>query len=183
MVEWERRVDGVKATIKFKMLLLIFLLLLVFPNGASFSQPPEMGMRLKPWRGESKCWKASELNLSQEQMKTLDTLQQAFLRDTQLLRAQVLSKRLELRELLIHPATKTETIRLKSSEIQEHQAKLEERALEYLIRVKSLLNQDQIRNWCPEMEFPPFRRMMQGPDSMAPSPPRRRPSQEDVKPE
>jgi hypothetical protein len=176
-------VDGVKATIRFKTLLLIFLFPLVFLIASSFSQPPERGMRLKPWRGEAKCWKASELNLTQEQTKALDTLQEAFFRETQLLRAQVLSKRLELRELLIHPATKTETIRLKSSEIQEHQAKLEEKALEYLIRVKTLLNQDQLRNWCPEMEFPPFRRMMQGPDSMGPPSPRRLPSQEGIKPE
>jgi len=173
----------VKTTIRFKMPLRTFRLFLVFPNGLSVSQPPEMGLRLKPWRGNTKCWKASECNLSQEQMKALDTLQQVFFRETQLLRAQVLSKRLELRALLTNPATKTEAIRLKSSEIQEHQAKLEERALEYLIGVKSLLNQDQLKGWCPEMEFPPFRRMMQGPDASTSSPPRRRHSQEGVKSE
>ena len=168
---------------RFKMPLLFFLLCLGFPIALSFSQNPEIIMRLKPWKGEARCWKASELNLSQEQMKGLDTLQQAFLRETQFFRGQILSKRLELRELLTHPATKTETIRLKSSEIQEAQAKLEERALEYLIKVRTLLTQDQLKSWCPEMEFPPFRRMMQGPDSMGHLPLRRFPSQEGVKPE
>jgi hypothetical protein len=140
-----------------------------------------MGMR--PGKGEARCWKASELNLSQEQMKGLDTLQQAFFRETQLLRAQIFSKRLELKELLTNSTTKIDSIRSKSTEISEHQAKLEEKSLEYLIKVRSLLSQEQLKVWCPEMEFPSFRRMMRGPDSMTPSPPRKPPFQEGIKPE
>jgi len=178
-------VDGVRRTIYFKMLLSIFILLVILPIASSFSQPPGMGMGMgmRHWKGEAKCWKASDLNLSQEQMKGLDTLQQAFFRETQLLRAQILSKRLELRELLTNSTTKIDSIRSKSAEILEHQAKFEEKSIEYLIKVRNLLNQEQLKDWCPEMEFPPFRRMMQGPDSMAPSLPRKPPFQEGVKPE
>ena len=162
-------------------------ILLIFSVSPSFSQSPGMGpypgMGMKPWKGEARCWKASELSLSQDQGKGLDTLQQTFFRETQLLRAQLFSKRLELREFLTNPNTKIEMIRLKSSEISEHQAKLEEKATEYLIKVRNLLTQEQLKNWCPEMEFPTFRRMMHGPDSMGPLPPRRPPLQEGVKPE
>ena len=142
-----------------------------------------MGMGMRPGKGEARCWKASDLNLSQEQMKGLDTLQQAFFRETQLLRAQIFSKRLELKELLTNSTTKIDSIRSKSAEISEHQAKLEEKSLEFLIKVRNLLSQEQLKDWCPEMEFPSFRRMMQRPDSMTPSPPRKPPFQEGIKPE
>jgi Spy/CpxP family protein refolding chaperone len=169
------------------MLLSILILLVTLPVAPSFSQPPrmgmEMGMGMRPWKGEARCWKASDLNLSQEQMKGLDILQQAFFRETQLLRAQIFSKRLELKELLTNSTTKIDSIRSKSTEISEHQAKLEEKSLEYLIKVRNLLSQEQLKDWCPEIEFPSFRRMMQGSDSMTPSPPRKPPFQEGIKPE
>ena len=155
-------------------------LLLIFPIAPSFSQP---GMGMKPWKGEPRCWKASELNLSQEQMKGLDVLQQTFFRETQVFRGQIFTKRLELKELLTNPNTKIETIRSKSSEILEHQAKLEEKSIDYLIKVRNLLTPEQLKQWCPELEFPAFRRMMQGPDMMGPPPSRRPPLQEGVRPE
>ncbi len=165
---------------------ILFLFLLAFPLDA-FSQPrgmgPFSGMGMNRWRGEMRCWKASDLNLSQEQTKALDPIQQSFFREAQLLRAQLFAKRLELRELLINPNTKVETIRSKFSEILEHQTKFEEKSIEYLIKIRAILTVEQLKNWCPEMEFPAFQRMIQGPESMAPMPPRRSPFQEDAKPE
>jgi Spy/CpxP family protein refolding chaperone len=170
-----------KTNFKRNMILSIFVILLTSPISSSFSQPPGMGM--KPWRGEVNCWKASELNLSQEQMKGLDALQQSFFREAQLLRFQLFSKRLELRELLTNPNTRVEAIRSKSSEILEHQAKFEEKSLDYLIKIRNLLTQEQLKSWCPEFEFPSIRRLIQGPESMGPFPPRRPPFQEGTKPE
>ena len=176
-----------KANLRRNMLLSIFVFLLISPIPSSFSQPPGMGpypgMGMKPWRDEIKCWKASELNLSQEQMKGLEPLQQTFFREAQFLRFQLFSKRLELKELLTNPNTRIETIRSKSSEILEHQARFEEKSLDYLIKIRNLLTQEQLRSWCPELEFPSFRRMIQGPESIGPFPPRRPPFQERTKPE
>ncbi len=165
------------------MLLLVLAILPLFPITPSFSQPPGMRLGLKPWKGEVRCWKASELNLSQDQLKGLDALQLVFFRETQISRAQIFAKRLELRELLTNPNARTETIRSKLSEILEQQAKLEEKSIEHLIKVRSLLTQEQLKNWCPEFEFPPFRRMMPGPNSTEPMPSRRPPPPEGAKPE
>jgi len=126
---------------------------------------------------------ASELNLSQDQAKGLDSLQQTFFREGQLLRVQLFSKRLELRELLTNPNTKAEAIRLKSSEILEYHAKLEEKSIDYLIRIRALLTQEQLKGWCPESDLPGFRRMMQGHDAPGPFPRRRPPFPEGAKPE
>ena len=111
-------------------------------------------------------------------MRGLEALQQGFSLETQLLRAQIFTKRLELRELLTDPNTKIDAIRSKSSEILEHQAKLEERSIEYLIKVKDILTAEQLKNWCPEQEFPFLRGMMQRPEFMGPMSPRKTPPQE-----
>jgi Spy/CpxP family protein refolding chaperone len=151
---------------KIKIKILIFCFLILFATTSSFSQPSGMGM--KKWKGEGPCWRASELNLSQEQRKSLDLVQQTYFREAQLIRAQLFTKRLELREFLINPTIKIESIRVKYLEITELQSKQEEKAIEYLIKVRNLLTLEQLQNWCPEQEFPAFRPMMYGTGPMGP---------------
>jgi Spy/CpxP family protein refolding chaperone len=151
---------------KIKIKTLIFCFLILFATTSSFSQPSGKGM--KKWRGEGPCWGASELNLSQEQRKSLDLIQQTYFREAQFIRTQLFTKRLELREFLINPTIKIESIRVKYFEIIELQSKQEEKAIEYLIKVRNLLTLEQLQNWCPEQEFPAFRQMMYGPGPMGP---------------
>jgi Spy/CpxP family protein refolding chaperone len=151
---------------KSKILILSFWILLIGITSPSFSQPPGMGMR--KWRGEPTCWRASDLDLSQEQRKSLELIQQAYFREAQLLRAQLFTRRLELRELLTSPAVKIESIRAKNLEIIELQSKEEERSVDYLVKVRNLLTPEQLRKWCPEQEFPAFRHRMYGTGPMGP---------------
>jgi Spy/CpxP family protein refolding chaperone len=164
---WELLVGAMK--LKTQILILCFLF--IFAASPSFSKPPGMGM--KKWRGEGPCWRASELDLSQEQRRGLDLIQQTYFREVQLLRLQVFTKRLELRELLTNSAARTESIRGKYSEIIELQSKQEEKTVEYLIKVRSLLTPEQLRNWCPEQEFPHSRQMIYGPGPMESMPPKK----------
>jgi len=149
-----------------KIKILIFCFLILFATTSSFSQPSGKGM--KKWRGEVPCWRASELNPSQEQKKSLDLIQQTYFQEVQLFRLQLFTKNIELRELLTNPTTKIESIREKYSEIIELQSKQEEKAIEYLIKVRILLTMEQLQNWCPEQEFPAFRQMMHGTGPMGP---------------
>ena len=165
---WHGLLVGV---MKVKIPIFIFCFLFIFATSPSFSQPPGMGMR--KWRGEGPCWRASDLDLSQDQRKNLELIQQAYFREAQLLRAQLFTRRLELRELLTSPTMKMESIRAKNSEINDLQSKQEERSLEYLIKVRNLLTPDQLQQWCPEQEFPPFRQMMYGTGPMGPMHPRK----------
>ena len=156
---------------KSKIRALIPCFLLIFAASSSFSQPPGMGMRM--WRGEAPCWRASDLDLSQEQRKNLELIQQAYFREAQLLRAQLFTRRLELRELLIGPTIKIGSIRAKNSEIIELQSKEEERSVEYLVKVRNLLTPEQLQKWCPEQEFPSFRHRMYESGPMGPKHPRK----------
>jgi Spy/CpxP family protein refolding chaperone len=149
-----------------KIQLIILCFLLIVAVSPSFPQPSGMGM--KKWRGEHPCWGASELNLSQEQRKSFDRIQLAYFREAQTLRLQLLTKNFELRELLINPTTTTESIRVKYLEILELQSKQEEKAIEYLIKVRNLLTPEQLKNWCPEQEFPSFRHRMHRMGPMGP---------------
>ncbi len=54
-----------------------------------------------------------------------------------------------------------------------------EKAVEYLIKVRNLLTQEQLKNWCPEQEFPSFPRMMHGPGPMGPMHPKKPPFSEE----
>jgi hypothetical protein len=152
--------------LKITVFFLIFIFLLPI---SSYAQ--SMGMR--PWRKDVRCGRASELNLSSEQARGLNLLQQTYLRETQLLRAQLITKRLEFRELLTNPAIRMESIRMKYIEVVETQSKMEERAIEYLVKVRSLLTHEQLKFWCPEHEFPLFQRMMPGHSPMGPMSPKK----------
>ena len=142
---------------KLKIIVLPFILIFLFPI---FSNAQSMGMR--PWRKDARCWRASELNLSSEQAKGLTFIQQTYQRETQLLRAQLVTKRLEFREFLTNPAIRMESIRAKYLDVVETQSKMEEKAIEYLVKVRSLLTHEQLKLWCPEQEFPLMQRMMPG---------------------
>jgi Spy/CpxP family protein refolding chaperone len=171
-------------TIRLKIAVFILFSLFVLSMSLSFAQPfpqppgmrPDPGMGMRPWRGEDQCWRASELNLSSDQAKGLELIQQSYLRETQLLRAEIFLKRLELRDLLTSSTVSIESIRSKHSEINELQSRLEEKVFDHLIKVRNLLTKEQLKNWCPESEIP--RRMMRGPGSRGPMPPKRTPFQE-----
>lgn len=153
---------------KFKLTISLLLLIFLLPV-ASYSQPG--GMR--QGRKDPRCLRALELDLSSEQAKSLDLLQQTFRRETQLLRAQLLTKRIELRELLTNPASNTESIRTKYLEAVEIQTRMEEKAFEYLVKIRALLTREQLKSWCPEQEFPFFHRLMPGHSPMGPRSPRK----------
>lgn len=167
---------------KRKVITVVFSLLLVFPASFALSQPTgtksNMGMGMRQWKGENRCWKASDLNLSSDQVKGLDLINQAYLKETRPLRNELFSKRLELREFLTNPTIKGESIQLKNSEVLALESKIGEREIDYLMKVKSLLTQEQLKNWCPEQEFPFLRGMMQRPEFMGPMSPRKMPPQE-----
>jgi len=156
---------------KPKCFFLVFLFLFLFIS-PSFSQPSEKGhgpgMGRMHRRGEPSCLRASDLNLSPNQMKELELIQQSFYREAYPIRTELFSKYFELKEFLINPTIKIESIHAKNAEIILLQSKLEERTIHYLIKVRALLTQEQLKIWCPEQEFPQSRRMMPGPGHLGP---------------
>jgi len=134
-----------------------------------FSQPSaaKFNPGMRPPGPEAHCGRAVDLNLSPEQMREFDQIQQTFMRETQLLRAQLFAKRIELRESLTNPTVKAEFVRSKYGEIAGLELKVDERNIDFLIKLRSILTPDQLKNWCPEKEFPSAPGM-RGPGMMDP---------------
>ncbi len=154
---------------KFRFVAWVVCLFLLFAASPLFSQgrmPYGSGMMHR--RGAPPCFRASDLNLSPDQMKELELIQQSFYREVHPIRTELISKYLELKEFLTNPIIKIESIHAKNAEIILLQSKLEERAIHYLIKVRALLTQEQLKTWCPEQEFPQSRRMMPGLGHMGP---------------
>jgi len=162
-----------KTTCVFSLFLILFLLLPSFSEAQTVVPKPVAGMGMRQWRGETRCWKAAELNLSPDQSKGLELINQAYLKETRPLRNELFSKRLELREFLTNPNIKVESIQSKTAEVLALESKIGERETEYLIKVRSLLTQEQLKLWCPEQEFPFLRGMMQRPETTGSMPPRK----------
>jgi len=150
----ERNRQGMKSKATLLLFILIFVLFPIFSD----AQP--MGMR--PWKKDPRCGRASELQLTAEQSKEYEFLQNTYMGETQVLRAQLLTKRLEIRELLTHSENKTDLIRIKSMELVDIQSKIEEKAMEFLLKVRKLLTKEQLKFWCPEQEFPMIQWRMPG---------------------
>ena len=151
----------------------------------AFAQPsgmrPGHGMERRHGRGERQCRTASELNLSPEQARALDLLGQTYFQEAKRYRIEVFSKTLELREYLANPTIRPEVIQAKNGEIIELQSKMEEKTIEYLLKVRALLTPEQLKIWCPEQEFPMLQRMMERPFPMGPPGPRPSPPPEGPK--
>ena len=147
--------------------------LFIVSASQTFSQPsgmrPDHGMRYG--RGEPRCWAASELRLSPDQAKAYDLLSRTYFQESKRYRMELFSKRLELREYLTDPSVRTESIQAKNLEIIELQSKIEGKTTEYLIQVRNLLTQEQLKSWCPEQEFTVVQRMMDRPFRMGPMTP------------
>lgn len=172
---------GFHMTPGYKVLFIFFFLSLLQVDRL-WAQPTGMrhgpGMEMRHWRGEEPCWRASDLNLSLDQVRKLELIQQTYHRETQNLRTELISKRLELRESLTAPGIKPESIRSKYLAINELQTKLEDKSIEYLIKVRNLLTEEQLKIWCPEQEFPFLRGMLYGFGLWGPPHPRRFPPPE-----
>ncbi|MCX8116795.1 MAG: periplasmic heavy metal sensor [Desulfobacterota bacterium] len=134
---------------------------------------------MRPWRKEGRCLRASELNLTSEQIKGLQHLQQSYLQETQTLRAQLIAKRIELRELLTNSSSRMEIIRMKYMELAEAQIRMEEKTIDYLIKIRHLLTPEQLLLWCPEEEFPMPHKTMPGHRPFKPMPPMKIPPPEE----
>jgi len=165
------------AKMKIKLFIFVLSLSFLFSPSLSLSQPPGMrhgpGMGMMHHRGRPPCFRASDLNLAPDQMKELEIIQQSFYRETQPIRSELFSKYLELKEFLTNPIIKIESIQAKNEEIILLQSRLEEQGIHYLIKVRALLTQEQLKLWCPEQEFPHSRRMMHGPGPMGPMMPQK----------
>lgn len=88
-----------------------------------------------------------DLHLTSKQMEQMKSTQNYYLRDMRVLRNELLNKKYELRKLLSNPDSKPSEIRLKQQEVFALESQIQERILDYQLKVRDILTPQQFRLW------------------------------------
>ncbi len=104
---------------------------------------PERGYK-GPFAGSHHGMMTS-LNLSNEQKEKMWQLREKFRNDTQSLRHDLFTKRLEMKTLFTNPATDEATLLAKQKELSALRERMLDKAAQFRIEQRSVLTADQIK--------------------------------------
>jgi len=104
------------------------------------------------------------LNLTEEQTIRLQKLRESYLRDTLVLRNELVIGRFDLKDLLENPQAEPDQVLAKQREISSLESKLQERTVLYQLEMRQVLTSEQIKLLPPAFGFRglPGPRMMPG---------------------
>ena len=108
---------------------------------------------------------AKELNLTPNQLATLQQLRQSFFQETLGWRNDLVIKRFDLQDLLRQPQADVNQVLSKQREVSELESRIQERMVLYQLEMRKVLTPDQIKLLPPDMGSPGFGRhrgMMRG---------------------
>jgi Spy/CpxP family protein refolding chaperone len=112
--------------------------------------------------GRSPFWLPKDLNLTSKQTEQIKSIQRRYLEDIRGLRNDLLNKRYSLDLLLSDPTAKSAEIRAKQREVSALQNQIEEKLLDYQLKMREVLTPEQYRLWASRSRMPPGRGMHQG---------------------
>ncbi|RPJ33326.1 MAG: periplasmic heavy metal sensor, partial [Deltaproteobacteria bacterium] len=110
---------------------------------------PMMGPMLYPLERMAK-----DLNLTEDQIASLQDLRQGFLRDTLPWRDDLVIKRMDLQDLLRQPQTDSNQVLNKQREVSELESKIQERVVIYQLEVRKVFTPEQTRLLPPAFDSP-----------------------------
>ena len=131
---------------KNHFLIIFIVALFILPYPSVWAQwPVQRGMG----RGHDHppCWLPEDLQMTVEQEEKLKSIQGSYLNDITLLRNDLLNKRYELRRLILDPTSKADDIRVRQEEAFVLEAQIEEKVIDYQLKVKEILTPQQFRLW------------------------------------
>jgi len=86
-------------------------------------------------------------NLNAEQMQKMQELREGFLKDTALLRNELVTKRLELRALWVQTDPDQEKIMVKQKEVNALREQLQEKTTKHRLQARQILTPEQRAQW------------------------------------
>jgi Spy/CpxP family protein refolding chaperone len=105
------------------------------------------------WEG----W-AKELNLSPEQIASLQQLRESFFRDTLAWRNDLVIKKFDLQDLLRQPQADVNQVISKQREVSEIESRIQERMVVYQLEMRKVLTPEQVKLLPPNMGSPGYGR-------------------------
>jgi len=138
----------------FSTFLLFFLLLVVFQSPPLWGQPTEGG-ETGGFKGRPECWLPEDLQLTAEQIEKMESIQKSFLEDITPLRNDLFNKKYSLRRLFSDPASSATTIKAKQEEVFAVQRQIQEKLLDYRLKVRDILTPEQYQLWMSKYQMRP----------------------------
>jgi CheY-like chemotaxis protein len=125
---------------------LILLLLTIFYVQMSKAQPPFYPQNKPMLRPDSQgaCWKSSDLVLTEEQTRALESLQRDYTAEASILRRELMSLRFELFHLIRDPNVQSNILFDRQRRISELRTKLDNLSLSNQIKARSIFTKDQL---------------------------------------
>jgi Spy/CpxP family protein refolding chaperone len=125
---------------------LISYLLIMFGAQPSKAQPPFYPQNKPILRSDSQdaCWKSSDLVLTEEQKRALESLQRDYTAEAVPLRRELMSLRFEIRHLARDPNVQSKILFDRQKKISELQAKLDNLSLSFQIKARSIFTKKQL---------------------------------------
>jgi hypothetical protein len=134
---------------------LISYLWIIFGAHQANAQPPFYPQNKPMLRmdGQDAYWKSSPLRLTEDQIKALESLQQAFIAEAIPLRGELMYLRIELRHLIRDQNVPSKTLLEWQRKISELQGKLENLSLSHQIKARSIFTKDQLEQLPPDFSM------------------------------
>ncbi|MFQ5843185.1 MAG: Spy/CpxP family protein refolding chaperone [Thermodesulfobacteriota bacterium] len=120
-----------------------FLILGVPIAGAQWPAQRGMGGR----HGDASWCLPGDLQLAEEQMEKLKSIEGRYLSDINPLRNDLLNKRYELRRLILDPTSKADDIRAKQEGAFVLETQIQEKVIDYQLKVREILTPQQFKVW------------------------------------
>jgi Spy/CpxP family protein refolding chaperone len=131
---------------KTQFLILFSVALFFLPYPFACAQwPVQRGMGSV--QGHPPCWLPEDLHMTAEQMEKLKSIQGSYLNDITSLRNDLLNKRYELKRLILDPTSNADDIRAKQQEVFVLETQIQEKQIDYQLKVREILTPQQFRLW------------------------------------
>ena len=131
---------------KTRFFIILFISLLILQGPFAWAQRPvQRGMG--KGHGHPPCWLPDDLQMTPEQIEKLKSIQGSYLNDISSLRNDLVNKRYELRRLMLDPASEADDIRAKQEEAFVLETQIQEKVIDYQLKVREVLTPEQFRLW------------------------------------
>src|SRR4030067_1253876 len=128
------------------ILAIILFILIIFGGQLSKAQPPFYPQNKPMLRPDSQgaSWKSSDLVLTEEQTRALESLQRDYTAEASILRRELMSLRFELFHLIRDPNVQSNILFDRQRRISELRTKLDNLSLSNQIKARSIFTKDQL---------------------------------------
>lgn len=117
----------------------------------AFAQGPRKGQGMNPRRFSPDCSTLERLDLSSSQKEAILRIDSQYKGQILDRRNTLMLKRLELQGMLRDPHAGKDAIQARAREMGDAREEIQQKVIDYQVRIREVLTPEQIRRWCTMM--------------------------------